>query len=78
MKEGENLRNEYKEFCIKTSVFNYYSQAELYDIIKTGKLNMQFNKMILDNIKLYCDIYVPKYPSAFTNSKIKGGNIQME
>ena len=77
MKECETLQNEYKEFCIKTNIYNYYTQEELDDIIKTGKLTKQFNNMILDNLKLYCDIYVPKYASAFTNSRIKNGNIQI-
>ena len=77
MKESETLQNEYKEFCIKKSVFNYYSQEELNYIIETGKLDKTFNNMIIDNIKLYCDIYVPKYASAFTNSNVKGGNIQI-
>lgn len=77
MKECETLNNEYKEFCIKTNVFNYYSQEELNYIIETGKVNESFNNMILDNIKLYCDIYVPKYASAFVNSNIKNGNIQI-
>lgn len=77
MKKSETLENEYKEFCIKKNVFNYYSQEELNDIIKTGKVNKSFNNMILDNIRLYCDIYVPKYASAFSNSNVNNGNIQI-
>ena len=33
--------------------------------------------MILDNLKLYFKIYVPKYASAFNNSKITTGNLQI-
>ena len=77
MKECETLENEYKEFCIKKNVFNFYSQEELDGIIKNGKVDKNFNNMIMDNIKLYCDIYVPKYASAFINSNVKGGNIQI-
>lgn len=77
MKEGESLDNEYKEFCIKNNIYNYYTQEELDHIIKTGKVTKEFNNMILDNLKLYCDIYVPKYASAFTNSKIHNGMLQI-
>ena len=78
MKESETLENEYKEFCIKTNLFDYYTQLDLDDIIKTGKFDGSiFNNMILDNLNLYCDIYVPKYGSSFTNSKIKNGSLQI-
>jgi len=77
MKESETIKNEYKEFCIKTNIYNYYTQCELNDVIKTGKLPSSFNNMIIDNLKLYCNIYVPKYASSFTNSKIQNGNIQI-
>lgn len=77
MKECETLENEYKEFCIKSNIYNYYTQEELDYIIKTGKLSKSFNNMIIDNLKLYFDIYVPKYASAFSNSKIKHGNLQI-
>ena len=76
-KQCETLQNEYKEFCIKSNIFKYYTQEELDYIIKTGKLAYNFNNMILDNIKMYCNIYVPKYASAFANSNINDGNIQI-
>lgn len=77
MTENETLQNEYKEFCIKTNVFSYYTQDELDQIIQTGKVTNNFNNLILDNLKLYCDIYIPKYASAFANSKILNGNLQI-
>ena len=77
MQENESLTNEYKEFCIKTNIYDFYSQEELNDIINTGKVTKNFNNMILDNMKLYCDTYIPKYASSYTNSKIKNGTIHI-
>lgn len=74
----ESLQDEYKEFCIKLNIFNYFTLDELNDIIENKILyKQQFNNMILDNIKLYFDIYIPKYSSAFTNSQIQNGNVQI-
>lgn len=73
----ESVENEFKEFCTKVSLHEYYSSDEMYDIIKTGKLNSTFNSMILDNLQLYFDLYVPKYASAFSNSHIHGGNVKI-
>lgn len=73
VEESESLSNEYKEFCIKTNVFNYFSTEELNAIIDNGKLEKRtFNDMILTNLQMYFDNYVPKYASAFTNSKVNG------
>ena len=77
MKEHETLENEYKEFCIKTNIYNYYTQEDLNYIITTGKLDENFNNMIKDNLKLYSDIYIPKYASGFANSQIQNGKLQI-
>ena len=57
----ESLENEYKEFCIKTNIFDYYTTEELNFIINTGILPSTFNNLILDNLQTYFDIYIPPY-----------------
>ena len=64
--EKETLRNEFKEFCLKNSVYNYYTHQELEQIVITGKLFTNFNTIIHDNIKHYFLCYIPRYASAFS------------
>ena len=73
----ESLENEYKEFCIKNNIFDYYTIDEIHHIIETGILPYSFNNMIYDNLQTYFDVYIPKYASAFNNSNVKNGNIQI-
>ena len=73
----ESLENEYKEFCIKNNIFDYYTINELNHIIETGILPYSFNNMIYDNLQTYFDVYIPKYASAYHNSNVKNGNIQI-
>ena len=72
MNHSETLQNEFKVYSIKTNIYHYYEKEELNLIVETGKLDSSFNKLILDNLKLYADAYIPKYSSAFANSKING------
>jgi hypothetical protein len=74
---NESLENEYKEFCIKKSLFDYYTTEELNHIVQTGVLPYTFNNLILDNLQLYFDMYIPKYSSAFHNSNVTNGNIEI-
>jgi hypothetical protein len=67
LNEKETLRNEFKEFCLKNNVYNYYSHEELEQIVITGKLFTNFNTIIHDNIKHYFLCYIPRYASAFSN-----------
>ena len=66
---GERLDVEYKEFCLKLNIYEYYSKQELRNMIDEGKFVNNFNGIIMKNIKKYLSIYVPKYSSAFHNSK---------
>ena len=77
LKTSESLNTEYKEFCIKTNVFNYFTICDIKYIIKTGLLNTDFNNIIDDNLQKYFDVYVPKYASAFYNSNIHNGTIKI-
>jgi hypothetical protein len=70
---GETLDNEFKEFCLKKNVCDYYDFAELDNVIQTGVLPEDFNKVVDDALKEYFTHYVPKYASAFSNCKIQKG-----
>ena len=74
LSEKETLKHEYKEFCLKNNVYNYYSHTELEQMVLTGKLLDNFNTVIHDNIKHYFLCYIPRYASAFSNcDDIKDG-----
>ena len=72
--EEESLHHEYKEFCLKNNVYNYYSHKDLEEMVVTGKLHRDFNTVIHDNLKHYFLCYIPRYASAFSNcDNIKEG-----
>jgi hypothetical protein len=73
LSHNESLDHEYKEFCLKLNIFNYYDYDELEKIILTGKLPADFNTIINDNILHYFSYYVPRYASAFSNCEIIKG-----
>lgn len=59
---------EFKEFCFKSNLFEMFSKQELKMFITSGRLLRDFNELIINNIKKYIDVYVPRYMSAFHNS----------
>ena len=67
LNEKESLQTEFKEFCLKNNVYNYYSHQDLEQIVISGKLFENFNTIIHDNIKHYFLCYIPRYASAFSN-----------
>lgn len=69
LEHHESLDVEYKEFCFKTNLFEYYSKNDLRSMIKDTVLLTGFNELIIENIKKYIEYYVPRYISAFHNSK---------
>jgi hypothetical protein len=75
--EQESLSHEYKEFCLKNGVYNYYEYDEIENIITNGIIPIDFNRMIIDNIKTYFLHYIPKYASAFSNCNINNGLISI-
>jgi len=70
----ESLQIEFKEFCLKNYIYDYYDKAELYNIVSTGKLDehTRFNKLIYDSLLKYITYYIPKYASAFSNCDVYG------
>lgn len=71
--EKESLEHEFKEFCLKQCILNYYDIGEIENIIHTGVLDRNFNKIIDKNIEVYFMYYIPKYMAAFSNCDVKNG-----
>jgi len=67
LKDDESLEHEYKEFCLKLNVYNYYESEDLDKIVITGSLPNNFNTVIEENILHYFICYIPRYASAFSN-----------
>ena len=63
----ESLCDEFKEFCLKKSIYDYYTREEIDTIIDTGILKDDFNKVIYDTLQKYFLFYLPKYASGFSN-----------
>lgn len=73
----ETLPNEFKAFTVSNSK-DYFDKSQTSDIIY-GLLNdfdpKLFNEMIIENLDLYCEKYIPKYLSAFGNSELDHGKL---
>lgn len=66
----ECLHREYKEFCLKNNICEYYDQHTIKGIVGTGILPKSFNHVVYDSLKRYIYDYVPKYASAFSNTNL--------
>jgi len=69
----ESLQLEFKEFCLKNNIYDYYDPQDVEQMINSGRLNRGFNRVVYDNIRRYFLYYVPKYASAFSNCNIDEG-----
>lgn len=63
----ETLEQEYKEFCIKDNCIDSLSKKDIKNFINNGKLFINFNDIILNNLHIYINFYLPKYVAAFHN-----------
>ena len=77
LNSNESMEIEYKEFCFKRNIYNYFSKKQIKHILLTGKLDESFNSKIYDNIRVYFNTYIPKYASAFYNSNIQNGVLKI-
>ena len=69
----ELLKREFKELCLQ-NIFLYFElediKAFLYN--NTALNPIIFNKMILDNLQIYMEKYIPKYIGNFSKASIDG------
>lgn len=70
LKENENLKTEYKEFCFKLNLKKYYDVKSIRQIITQGIFDDFLNNLVLKNVELYLAKYVPRYLSSFHNTKV--------
>ena len=65
----ECMYHEFKSFCLRCNLYDYFVQEEIESIVHTGVLQNSdtFNTMIYDTLLLYVSLYVPKYASGFSN-----------
>lgn len=73
LQEKESIQHEFKEFCLKLNINDYYNRHEMLNMVNTGVLENDFNKIIDTNLQIYFKHYIPKYASAFSNCEISEG-----
>lgn len=67
----EDENTEFKEFCLnKYTSSSKFDETLVIDIIKTGKINIELDKLIRKNLNDYLLKYLPRYYSSFCNSKL--------
>lgn len=71
----ENMRTEYKEFCLKDNVRHLCSPDQIRSMIHNASFPKRFNDVVTYTAHKYLDVYLPKYASAFHNS---GGSISAD
>lgn len=72
-RHGESIRHEFKEFCMKCPITEFYSHDEIENIVRSGHLPNDFNDAMDHNMDLYFKQYFPKYAACFSATNIDGG-----
>jgi hypothetical protein len=68
----EDVKTEYKEFCLKKSIYSQFTKVEIYRSIRNGVFPENFNDVMINNLRKYIDVYIPKYACVFHNSNTDG------
>ena len=63
----ESISVEFKEFCLKESVYNLLCKRQLNSLIYDSAFPKCFNDIILYNTYKYLEVYLTKYISSFHN-----------
>ena len=71
-KNVEDLREEYKEFCLKLCPSLILSQNEIKTILIGNVWNKKLTPFIFKNLNIYIQYYMPKYITSYLNSQING------
>lgn len=66
----EELTVEFKEFSFNKGATPeaYYDTNTIIEYVDSGKVDLDLNRIIIANLKLYFESYVPKYIGVFGNS----------
>ena len=67
--DSEDVHTECKEFCFKNNVYDIFSKRDIHDFVMTNRWLPNLNEAIIENLHKYFSFYVPKYMSAFHNSR---------
>ena len=67
LEDRESINVEFKEFCLKESVYNLLNKRQLRSLIYDSCFPKRFNDLILFNIYKYLEVYLAKYVSSFHN-----------
>ena len=70
----ESVLHEFKEFTLKIDPISFFDIDDIKEIITTGKLLDNFNDIVIHNLIHYFKFYLPKYISAFGNTKCDESN----
>jgi hypothetical protein len=68
---NESIELEFKEFCLKYFPEDTFTQDEIHQII-SGNWNPKLNSLIIKNLNIYIESYIPECVSSFINSGIDG------
>ena len=68
----ENKQLEFKEFCLKTPLDIYISPQEAEEILEKQIWNPKLQPVIIKNLHIYIDSFLPKYICSFINTNING------
>ena len=66
----ENKQLEFKEFCLKTPLDIYISPQEAEEILEKRIWNPKLQPVIIKNLHIYIDSFLPKYICSFINTNI--------
>ena len=69
----ELLKREFKELCLQ-NIFLYFEVEDIKSFLynNVALKPVIFNKMILDNLQIYMEKYIPKYIGNFSKASIDG------
>ena len=69
---SENITTEHKSLHIPIESIQKISDDDVFNLIKTGKINTQFAYLLHTNLLKYVSTIIPKYISCFSNANING------
>ena len=65
---SENIYTEHKSFHLSNDLLQKINEDDIFSLIKTGKINLQFANLLHTNLLKYISTVIPKYISCFSNA----------